>query len=162
MTRMTRPDCAVMCNLINIHTHTHTARHVEEVRLRRLHCVRFLLFQPRLIRQTYTERRRLAPEYMRSNTHTHQRTQLTIVTIIIEREFVATAIIILYFLLLPCLMMYYIVSVLFLLFVWCPCMATTVYNGRLLPDIIMLAQCYYYRNSGTRLNVMKRFCLCSL
>ena len=24
MTRMTRPDCAVMCNLINIHTHTHT------------------------------------------------------------------------------------------------------------------------------------------
>ena len=24
MTRMTRPDCAVMCNLINTHTHTHT------------------------------------------------------------------------------------------------------------------------------------------
>ena len=24
MTRMTRPDCAVMCNLINAHTHTHT------------------------------------------------------------------------------------------------------------------------------------------
>ena len=24
MTRMTGPDCAVMCNLINIHTHTHT------------------------------------------------------------------------------------------------------------------------------------------
>ena len=23
MTRMTRPDCAVMCNLINTHTHTH-------------------------------------------------------------------------------------------------------------------------------------------
>ena len=22
MTRMTRPDCAVMCNLINTHTHT--------------------------------------------------------------------------------------------------------------------------------------------
>ena len=40
----------------------------------------------------YTERRRLAPEYMGSNTHTHQRTQLTIVTTIIEREFVATAI----------------------------------------------------------------------
>ena len=26
MTRMTRPDCAVMCNLINTHTHTHTQR----------------------------------------------------------------------------------------------------------------------------------------
>ena len=24
MTRMTRPDCAVMCNLINTHTHAHT------------------------------------------------------------------------------------------------------------------------------------------
>ena len=24
MTRMTEPDCAVMCNLINTHTHTHT------------------------------------------------------------------------------------------------------------------------------------------
>ena len=24
MTRMTRPDCAAMCNLINTHTHTHT------------------------------------------------------------------------------------------------------------------------------------------
>ena len=24
MTRMTRPDCALMCNLINTHTHTHT------------------------------------------------------------------------------------------------------------------------------------------
>ena len=23
MTRMTRPDCAVMCNLINIHTYIH-------------------------------------------------------------------------------------------------------------------------------------------
>ena len=42
--------------------------------------------------KTYTERRRLAPEYKESNTHTHQRTHLTIVTIIIERESVATAI----------------------------------------------------------------------
>ena len=25
MTRMTGPDCAVMCNLINTHTHTHTS-----------------------------------------------------------------------------------------------------------------------------------------
>ena len=35
-------------------------------------------------------------------------------------------------------MMYYIVSVLFLLFVWCPCMAINVsvqYNVGLLPDI---------------------------
>ena len=24
MTRMTGPDCAVMCNLINTHTHTHS------------------------------------------------------------------------------------------------------------------------------------------
>ena len=26
MTRMTRPDCAVMCNLINTHTHARTLR----------------------------------------------------------------------------------------------------------------------------------------
>ena len=26
MTRMTGPDCVVMCNLINTHTHTHTAQ----------------------------------------------------------------------------------------------------------------------------------------
>ena len=26
MTRMTRPDCAVMCNLINTHTHTHSSK----------------------------------------------------------------------------------------------------------------------------------------
>ena len=34
------------------------------------------------------------------------------------------------------------------------------YKGGLLPDIIMLPQCYYHR--GTRLNAMKRFCICSL
>ena len=27
MTRMTGPDCAVMCNLINIHTYIHTYMH---------------------------------------------------------------------------------------------------------------------------------------
>ena len=57
----------------------------------------------------------------------------------------------------------YIVSALFLLFVWCPCMAINVsaqYNGGLLPDIILLTQCYHHR--GTRLNAMKRFCICSL
>ena len=39
----------------------------------------------------------------------------------------------------PCVMVYYIVSVLFLLFFWCPCMAVNVsvqYNGGLLPDIV--------------------------
>ena len=36
------------------------------------------------------------------------------------------------------------------------------YNGGLLPDIILLTQCYYYHNSGTRLNTMKMFCICSL
>ena len=34
------------------------------------------------------------------------------------------------------------------------------YNGGLLPDIILLTQCYFYR--GTRLNALKRFCICSL
>ena len=34
------------------------------------------------------------------------------------------------------------------------------YNGGLLPDIILLTQCYYHR--GTHLNAMKMFCLCSL
>ena len=47
---------------------------------------------------------------------------------------------------------------------WCPCMAINVsviqYNGGLLPDIILLTQCYYHR--GTRLNATKRFCICSL
>ena len=60
-------------------------------------------------------------------------------------------------------MMYYIVSVLLLMFVWCPCMAIDVsvqYNDGLLPDIIMLTQSYYHR--GTHLNVMKRFCIRSL
>ena len=65
--------------------------------------------------------------------------------------------------LLPCVMVYNIVSVLFLLFFWCLCMAINVsvqYNGGLLPDIILLTKCYFHR--GTRLNAMKRFCICSL
>ena len=56
----------------------------------------------------------------------------------------------------------YFVSVLFLLFFWCPCMAINVsvqYNGGLLPDIILLTQCYFH--GGTRLNA-KKFCICSL
>ena len=57
-------------------------------------------------------------------------------------------------------MVYFIVSVLFLLFFWCLCMAINVsvqYNVGLLPDIMLLTQCYFHR--GTRLNFMKRFCL---
>ena len=30
MTRMTGPDCAVMCNLINAHTHTHSRKIVVD------------------------------------------------------------------------------------------------------------------------------------
>ena len=56
-------------------------------------------------------------------------------------------------------MVYYIVSGLFLMFFWCPCMAINVnvqyYNGGLLPDIILWTQCYLHR--GTCLNAMKRF-----
>ena len=29
MTRMTGPDCVVMCNLINTHTHTHARTHTH-------------------------------------------------------------------------------------------------------------------------------------
>ena len=64
----------------------------------------------------------------------------------------------------------YIITTMFLfyfsfsLFFWCPWMAINVsvqYNGGLLPDIILLTQCYYLR--GTRLNAIKRvFCTCSL
>ena len=32
MTRMTGPDCVVMCNLINTHTHTHTKK-ITTIRL---------------------------------------------------------------------------------------------------------------------------------
>ena len=34
MTRMTGPDCVVMCNLINTHTHTHTHTKRAMVRFR--------------------------------------------------------------------------------------------------------------------------------
>ena len=56
-------------------------------------------------------------------------------------------------------MVYYIVSGLFLMFFWCPCMAINVnvqYNDGLVPDIILLIQCYLHL--GTCLNAMKRFC----
>ena len=59
------------------------------------------------------------------------------------------------------MMYYYIVSVLFFLFVWCPGMAINKcqYNGGLLPDIILLTQSYYHDDRGTRLNAMKSFFL---
>ena len=50
-----------------------------------------------------------------------------------------------------------------LFFVLCPCMAINVsvqYNGGFLSGIILLTQCYYHW--GTRLNAIKRFCICSL
>ena len=53
---------------------------------------------------------------------------------------------------------------LFSLFFWGLCMAIIVsvqYNGGLLPDIILLTQCYYYYR-GTRLNAMERFGICGL
>ena len=56
-----------------------------------------------------------------------------------------------------------VVSGLFLMFFWCPCMAINVNvqysSGGLLPDIILFTQCYLYR--GTCSNAM-RFCICSL
>ena len=62
-------------------------------------------------------------------------------------------------LLLPCLMMYYIVFVFAVFLVSCMAIDVSVqYNGGLLPDIILLTQCYYHR--GTCLNAMKRFCIC--
>ena len=53
-------------------------------------------------------------------------------------------------------MVYYIASGLLLMFFWCLCMAINVnvqYNGGLLPDIILLTQCYLHR--GTCPNAMK-------
>ena len=38
MTRMTRPDCAVMCNLINTHTHTHIHTHGGDIGGKRKKC----------------------------------------------------------------------------------------------------------------------------
>ena len=41
-----------------------------------------------------------------------------------------------------------------------PINVSVQYNGGLLPDIVLLTQCYYHR--GTRSNAMERFCICSL
>ena len=56
-------------------------------------------------------------------------------------------------------MLYYIVSVFFLLFVWCPSLAINVKCSGFLPGFILLTQYYYQR--GARLNAMKRFCICT-
>ena len=57
---------------------------------------------------------------------------------------------------LPCLMIVFAVFLVSLQVI----SVSVQYNGRLLPDIILLTQCYHRR--GARLNVMKRFCICSL
>ena len=63
-----------------------------------------------------------------------------------------------------CFCLLYVLNIVFVkFFFWCPCVAINVsvrYNGALLPDIILLTQCYYHR--GISLNAMKRFWLCSL
>ena len=58
--------------------------------------------------------------------------------------------------------MYYNAMFFVLFFVSCPCIAINNVsvqhnNGGFLPGTIVLVQCYYHR--GTRLNVMKRFCI---
>ena len=48
-------------------------------------------------------------------------------------------------------MVYYIVSGLLLMFLWCPCMAINVnvqHNGGFLPDIILWTQCYLHRSGN--------------
>ena len=52
-------------------------------------------------------------------------------------------------------MVYYIVSVLFLLFSLVSLRGGVQYNSGLLPDIILLTQCYFHR--GTRLNAIRGF-----
>ena len=60
-------------------------------------------------------------------------------------------------------MVYYIVSVLFLLFFWCPCMAINVsvqYNGGLLPDIILLERflyCFLANEKGGGTDLTRRW-----
>ena len=61
-------------------------------------------------------------------------------------------------------------NVFVMFFVWCPLFLSGVFamainisvqhNGGFLPGIILLTQCYYH--PGTRLNTMKRFCICNL
>ena len=56
-------------------------------------------------------------------------------------------------LLLPCVMVYYTFSVLFLLFFWCPCMAINVsvqYNGGFLPELILVIDLMLPYHRGTR------------
>ena len=58
---------------------------------------------------------------------------------------------------------YHVLKKFCFVFVWCPCMAINVsvqHNVGFLPGIILLTQCCYHR--GTRLNAIKRFCICRL
>ena len=57
-------------------------------------------------------------------------------------------------------MMYYFVFAVFLVSLHIAINVSVQYNGGLVPDIILLTQCYYH-NRGTRLNAMKRFCIIS-
>ena len=66
-----------------------------------------------------------------------------------------------------CVMVYYTVSGLLLMFFWCPCMAinnvNVQYNDGFLPDILYCApNVICIGNRGTCLTAMKRFCICSL
>ena len=60
----------------------------------------------------------------------------------------------------------YILECFCFVFVLCPCLAIklngvySIKKGGFLPGIILLTQYYYHR--GTRLYIMKRFCICSL
>ena len=52
MTRMTGPDCVVMCNLINKHTHTHTHTHNDEL-VEDLAAFATLVFSSRVLPQVF-------------------------------------------------------------------------------------------------------------
>ena len=61
-------------------------------------------------------------------------------------------------------MVYYIVSGLFLMFFWCPCMAINVnvqYNGGFLPDIIQTVD-PMLSASGNLFKCHEKVCICSL
>ena len=64
-------------------------------------------------------------------------------------------------------LLYYVLKM--FLFCFClvslPCMAINVsvqQNSGFLPGIMLLTRCYYEYHRGTRLNAVKRFCICSL
>ena len=146
---MTGPDCSVMYNLINTHTHAHSKYHRSPLG-------RICQFEWHIMT------RRTGPDcaVICNLINTHTRCKCTYATAVqfnlsnndvaFKQKFP------------PFLKQQ--VSGLFLMFFWCPCMAINVnvqYNGGFLPDIILLTQCYLHHR-GTCLNAMKRFCICSL